>query len=204
MAVAAAGLIEEGIREGHYRTIALTGGTTPRGCYQLLATRPIEWGRVTVLFGDERCVAPDDPESNFRMAFETLLSKVFPASVHRVAAELGAEAAAADYERVLRCVGDLDLVLLGLGEDGHTASLFPGHRELRAEGLVTAVHDAPKPPSERVSLTVNAINAARRVVFLATGHAKRDAFRRAVGGLPDVPAGMVRDPVWIVDAAVAS
>ena len=138
------------------------------------------------------------------MAFETLLSRVFPASVHRVAGELGAEAAAADYERVLRGVGDIDLVLLGLGEDGHTASLFPRHRELLAEGLVTAVHDAPKPPSDRVSLTLNAINSARRVVFLATGNAKRDAFSKAVRGSPDVPAGMVRNPAWIVDAAVAS
>jgi 6-phosphogluconolactonase len=197
-------LIEAGIRDGHYRTIALTGGTTPRGCYELLATRPIEWGRVTVLFGDERCVAPEDSESNFRMAFETLLSKVFPASVHRVAGELGAEAAAADYDRVLRSLGGLDLVLLGLGEDGHTASLFPGHRELHAEGLVTPVHHAPKPPSDRVSLTLNAINSAHHVVFLATGHAKREAFSRAVRGSPDVPAGMVRNPTWIVDAAVAS
>ena len=149
-------------------------------------------------------MAPDDPESNFRMAFETLLSKVFPASVHRIPGELGAEAAAAAYERVLDSLGDLDLILLGLGDDGHTASLFPSHPELRAEGLVTAVHDAPKPPRDRVSMTLKAINSARRVVFLVTGPGKRDAFSRAIGRRPDVPAAMVRNPDWIVDAAVTS
>jgi 6-phosphogluconolactonase len=194
-------VIEKGVREEGFRTLVLAGGSTPQRCYALLVGRPIEWGRVTVLFGDERCVPPDDPESNYRMAFDTLLAHVAPASVHRMPGELGAEAAAAEYERVVRSVGNLDLVLLGLGEDGHTASLFPGHPELSASGLVTGVHGAPKPPPDRVSLTLEALNAARRVVFLATGAGKREAFQRAQRG--EVPAGMVGGATWIVDSAVA-
>ena len=126
VAAAAADLVAAAI-EGGTRTLVLAGGSTPKRAYQLLAGRPLAWGRVTALFGDERCVAPDDPESNYRMAHETLLDRVHPGSVHRMPGELGAETAAGLYDPIVRGLSPLDLVLLGMGPDGHTASLFPGH-----------------------------------------------------------------------------
>lgn len=175
--------------------LVLAGGSTPKRCYELLARRPLPWGRVGVLFGDERCVPPTDPDSNYRMADETLLRLVHPGAVHRMPAELGAEDAARLYEPVVQ-TAPLDLVLLGIGPDGHTASLFPAHQALDAQGLVAAVHGAPKPPPDRVTLTLRALRSARRVVILATGPDKRDAVRKALEG--GVPAGMIAGAEWLV------
>src|SRR5437660_9319710 len=129
VAEAAAAEIAEALRDGA-KTLVLTGGTTPKRCYELLLTLEVEWGRVAVLFGDERCVPPDHPDSNYLMARRTLLDRVSPGGVHRMAGELGPEEAAAAYEPVVRWLSPLDLVLLGMGPDGHTASLFPGHPEV--------------------------------------------------------------------------
>ncbi len=175
----------------------LAGGTTPRRCYEILAGMSLNWGRVTVLFGDERCVGPLDGESNYRMAFEVLLRHVAPASVHRIAGELGAEEGAARYEPIV-AAAPLDLVLLGLGSDGHTASLFPGNAALGAGGHVAPVHGVPKPPPDRITLTLGALRAARRVVILAGGADKREAVRRALAG--QVPSGMVPSAEWHVTA----
>ncbi|HLQ61944.1 MAG TPA: 6-phosphogluconolactonase [Candidatus Acidoferrales bacterium] len=183
------------------RTLVLAGGTTPRRCYELLASKPVRWGRVTVLFGDERCVAPDDPESNFRMAREALLERVYPASVHRIPGELGPEEGARAYTAVVEALQPLDLVILGMGPDGHTASLFPGAPELAVDGWAVGVRGAPKPPPERVSLTLGALRTARRVIFLVTGADKAAAVAKAVRG--EVPAGMLEQAEWFVDAAAA-
>ena len=183
------------------KTLVLAGGTTPRRCYELLASRPVQWGRVTVLFGDERCVPPDDAESNFRMAREALLDRVFPASVHRIPGELGPEEGARAYAAVVERVQPLDLVLLGMGPDGHTASLFPGHPELAVDGWAVGVRDAPKPPPDRISLTLQALRTARRVIFLVTGADKAEAVARARRG--EVPAGLVEQAEWLVDTAAA-
>ena len=196
----AADAVADAIARGS-RTLVLAGGSTPRRCYELLAERDIVWGRVTVLFGDERCVPPFDAESNYRMAKETLLERVAPASVHRMPGELGPDAAADEYERVVASVGSLDLVLLGIGADGHTASLFPGSDTLRSERLVVGVRDAPKPPHERVTLTLRALNSASRVLILAAGEDKADAVARAADR--QVPAGMVEHAEWVVDRAAA-
>src|SRR5579871_4473272 len=142
-------------------TLVLAGGSTPRRCYEVLAGLEVPWGRVTVLFGDERCVGPDDPESNYRMAREALLERVQPLSIHRMPGELGAEAAAKLYGDVVQRLRPLDVVTLGVGEDGHTASLFPGHPELGASGSTVAVHNSPKPPPDRVSLTLEVLREAR-------------------------------------------
>jgi 6-phosphogluconolactonase len=186
---------------GGAETLVLAGGTTPRRSYELLAGMEVRWGRVTVLFGDERCVPPDDPESNYRMAKEALLGRVAPFSVHRMPAELGAEVAAAAYDRLLAGLGLLDLVLLGVGPDGHTASLFPGRPELAAQGWAVAVHDAPKPPPDRVSLTLGTLQSAHRVLILATGADKADAVERSKRG--EVPAGMIPQAEWLLDRAAA-
>ncbi|HLH67502.1 MAG TPA: 6-phosphogluconolactonase [Candidatus Dormibacteraeota bacterium] len=192
----AADLVAEAVREGA-RTVVLAGGSTPRRTYQLLATKPLPWGRVTVLFGDERCVPPDHPESNYLMAKHELLDHVHPGSLHRIPGELGAGPAAARYDAIVRDLSPLDLVLLGMGPDGHTASLFPEHAALLASGYAVAVHNAPKPPAERVSLTLGALREARQVVFLVTGEDKAEALARARRG--EVPAGMIPGARYLVD-----
>jgi 6-phosphogluconolactonase len=184
------------------RSLVLTGGTTPRQMYGLLAGMPVDWGRVSLLFGDERCVPPGDADSNYRMARETLLARVDAGAVLRIPGELGAEEAAALYDAEVGRRQPLDLVLLGIGEDGHCASLFPGHPALNATGWVVPVHDAPKPPPDRVSLTLGCLRNARRVIFLVTGSGKADAFRRAQKG--EVPAGMIPGAEWIVDREAAA
>lgn len=187
---------------GGVRSLVLAGGSTPRRAYQLLSEWPLSWGRATVLFGDERCVAPDHPDSNYWMAKQELLDRVFPGTVHRMPGELGAEDAATLYDPVVHALSPLDLVLLGMGPDGHTASLFPGHRALTAAGYAVAVHEAPKPPPDRVSLTLGALREARRVVFLVTGGDKAEALLRAQTG--EVPAGMIPEAEFLVDRAAAS
>jgi 6-phosphogluconolactonase len=196
VAARAAEIVSEVVaaRAGRVR-IVLAGGTTPRRAYELLAATAVPWGRVEILFGDERCVPPLDAESNYAMALTSLMRTAVPASVHRIPAELGAEAAAALYEPTV-AAAPLDLVLLGLGPDGHTASLFPGAPALSATSLVVAVHDAPKPPPDRVSLTLVALRSARRALVLATGREKADAVRRALEGA--VPAGMIEHAEWLV------
>jgi 6-phosphogluconolactonase len=201
VAAAAAELVKEAIERGA-RTLTLAGGSTPRRAYQLLAGVPLEWGRVTVLFGDERCLPPDDAESNYWMAKQELLDRVHPATVHRIPAELGPELAGQLYDPVVRSLTPIDLVLLGMGPDGHTASLFPGAGELRAEGYAVGVRGAPKPPPERVSLTLTALREARRVVFLVTGADKAEAVVKASQG--EVPSGMVPDAEYLLDRAAAS
>lgn len=183
------------------RTLVLAGGNTPKKCYDVLARADVKWGRVTILFGDERCVPPDDPESNYRMARESLLAHVAPASVHRIAGELGPDEAAAAYDRVVASLAPLDVVLLGVGEDGHTASLFPGHPEVQAKGWAVAVRNAPKPPPDRVSLTLPALQGARRVIVLATGAGKAEAVAKARRG--EVPSGMIAGAQWLIDRAAA-
>jgi 6-phosphogluconolactonase len=200
VAAAAAKEIAEAIRGG-VRTLVLTGGTTPQRCYELLAEVELEWGRVTILFGDERCVPPNHPDSNYLMAKKALLDRVMPATVHRIPAELGPDEGAAEYERVVVANLPLDLVLLGVGEDGHTASLFPGHQALKAHTLVVGVYDSPKPPPERVTLTLPVLRAARRVLIMATGEGKADAVARAKRG--EVPSGMITGAKWLIDQAAS-
>lgn len=193
-------LVASAIRERDATRLVLAGGTTPRGCYERLARLEIPWGRVTVLFGDERCVPAHDPESNYEQARVALLQHVAPASVHRIPAELGAEAAASRYEPLVASA-PLDLVLLGIGQDGHTASLFPKNTALEASTYVAPVFGAPKPPAHRVTITLRAIREARRVIIMAAGPDKADAVRRALAG--QMPAGSIEGAEWFVarDAA---
>ena len=200
VAAAAAADIAEALREGA-RSLVLAGGTSPQRCYELLSHMDIEWGRVTVLFGDERCVPPDHPDSNYRMARESLLDRVSPASVHRMPAELGPDEGAGLYAHIVASVAPLDVVTLGVGEDGHTASLFPGHPALKATALVVGIRDSPKPPPQRVTLTLPALQSARRVIILATGAGKADAVARAKRR--EVPSGMIVGARWLIDRAAA-
>jgi 6-phosphogluconolactonase len=184
--------------------LALSGGSTPKLAHRRLGPRVGDWEGVHVWFADERCVGPEDPESNARLVRETLDAP--GATVHRIRGELGPEAAAAAYAEEF---GDvvLDAALLGMGPDGHTASLFPGHPALNDDGAVVAVRDAPKPPPERVSLTLGTLNAAYRLVLLVTGEGKADALARVVAGPdPAIPASLLeREYLEIVadEAALA-
>jgi 6-phosphogluconolactonase len=175
--------------------IVLAGGGTPRRLYRALADEDHDWSRWRVWFGDERCLAPDDPARNSAMAREAWLDKVgMPAgNLHVIPAERDAEAAARLYAKELSGLADFDLVLLGLGQDGHTASLFPGHDWGEAEGSAAAlaVMDAPKPPPRRVSLSAERLSRARRVLFLVTGADKRDALARWRRG-ENLPAAAIR------------
>ena len=200
VAAAAAASISEALWKGA-RTLVLAGGTTPTRCYELLSTMEVDWGRVSVLFGDERCVRPSHPESNYRMAREALLDRVAPATVYRMPAELGPEEGAELYAHVVAAVSPLDVVVLGVGEDGHTASLFPGHPALKSSELVVGIHDSPKPPPERVTLTLPALQSARIVLILATGEGKADAVASAKRG--EVPSGMIAGARWLIDRAAA-
>lgn len=196
--------------------IALCGGSTPRRAYELAAALEPDWSRAGVWFGDERAVAPDDPRSNFRLAREALLDRLEqqPRAVHRIRGELGAAAAAAALDAELEGV-TLGLALLGLGSDGHTASLFPGKASVgERTRRAVAAEAGLEPWVERVTLTVPALCAARRVVFLVTGAGKAEAAARAFGagagaGAGDVvPAALVRSAggstVAVLDAAAAA
>ncbi len=159
--------------------IVLAGGRTPERAYRSIAGAQGDWKKWDIFFGDERCLPPGHPERNSAMAAHAWLDHVpvSRAHIHVVPAELGPRRAAEIYEREIRAALPFDVVLLGLGEDGHTASLFPGaaHPEHR---LVVPVTDAPKPPPERVSLTPKALRDARGVMVLVCGAGKREAVRR--------------------------
>ncbi|MFL6621618.1 MAG: 6-phosphogluconolactonase [Sulfurifustaceae bacterium] len=171
-------------------TIVLTGGETPRGVYRRLAAEAADWGRWHIYFGDERCRPAGDAERNDQMARDAWLDRVsIPAAqIHSIPGDMGAAEAAGRYAAVLRGVDRFDLVLLGLGEDGHVASLFPGHPTDGAE--VLAVFDAPKPPPERVSLSASRLSRARQVLFLVSGQAKQPAVNAWRRGDP-IPAGQI-------------
>jgi 6-phosphogluconolactonase len=175
--------------------IVLAGGNTPRRIYETLRSADTDWSAWHVYFGDERCLPADHAERNSRMAGLAWLDHVgIPAAqIHVIEAERGAELAAQRYAQIVGRVAQFDLVLLGLGEDGHTASLFPHHDPGNTPDapVVLAVHDAPKPPPERVSLSANRLAAARQVMFLVTGESKRQAVHDWRNGM-DIPAAAIK------------
>jgi len=195
------------IRERGRFHVVLAGGNTPRAAYRELRTSRADWSAWHVYFGDERCLPPDDAARNSRMAAEAWLDSVPipPSRLHVIPAQLGALRAARMYADALREVGDFDLVLLGLGEDGHTASLFPGHEWGTARGApdTLAVFDAPKPPPERVSMSASRLSRARQVIFLVCGESKRGAVAAWRAG-KDIPARSILPAagvdVWVESA----
>jgi 6-phosphogluconolactonase len=218
-----AGLARESIISRGLFTVALSGGSTPRRAYELLAGeefgKGIDWPNVHVFFGDERMVPPDHAESNYRTASEALLSRVPvpPENVHRIDGVGDARANASAYEAEMRGLfGDadwprLDHVLLGMGDDGHTASLFPGTEVLNETRLWVAPNWVEKLGAWRVTLTAPAINAARHVTFLVSGAGKAARLREVLKGARDpfrLPSQLIR-PLdgtleWLVDRAAAA
>jgi len=204
--------------------IGLSGGSTPRPLYELLASPAfasrIDWTNVHVFWGDERCVPPDHPDSNYRMARETLLDHVPlpPDNIHRLAGELDPATAAADYEAHLRAffAGDgeagprFDLLLLGMGDDSHTASLFPGTAALGETERWAAANYVEKLDAWRLTLTPPALNAAAEIMVLVSGASKADAFHAVLSGPtdPDKYPAQVLNPNngrlrWLVDSEAA-
>jgi 6-phosphogluconolactonase len=194
--------IGAGRADGRPVHLSVAGGNTPRATYHQLARLVDDWKGVELWLGDERMVPLDDPESNYRLLDETLLRQT-GALAHPVPTEGSAEDAASAYAREIRRrvpagpdgVPVLDLAFLGLGEDGHTASLFPHAPALSVRGEVcVAVHDAPKPPPDRISLTLDVLQAARRSLILAVGEGKASAVAGVVSGPdPAVPASLLAD-----------
>lgn len=174
--------------------IVLTGGKTPRRMYEMLREAKTDWAAWHVYFGDERCLPPEHEERNSRMAALAWLDHVsIPRQqIHPIPAELGTAAAASAYAQTLQSVGLFDVVLLGLGEDGHVASLFPDQYlgDTPDAPAVIAVHDAPKPPPDRVSLSAQRLSAARQVMFLVTGIAKQQAIKEWRNGVA-IPAAVI-------------
>lgn len=204
-------------------TVALAGGSTPRKLYSLLASEryrhEIDWNRVSIFFGDERHVPPDSDESNFRMANETLLAPlgINPKNIHRWRAELSDTFIAADQYQVELAEllgsrnGSLDLVLLGLGDDAHTASLFPNTSALSENKRLAIANWVEKLNAYRLTLTPKAINAARNIVFLVSGKEKAEAVTQVLEGEfrpDDFPAQLIIPDhgtvYWLLDEAAAS
>jgi 6-phosphogluconolactonase len=188
------------------QSLALSGGSTARECYELLATAPLDWRTVDVFFGDERWVPVGDPESNEGMARVAFLDQTLPRSINSMRyAGATIEEAADAYDSLLRDHGPLGLVHLGLGPDGHTASLFPGSPALdERERLVAATGDDLH-PHPRLTLTFPALDQSHLAVFTVAGEGKRDAFRRVKAG-EGLPAGRVsaQHVIWLVDEAANS
>jgi 6-phosphogluconolactonase len=203
-------LAEQARAGGH---VAMTGGSTPERAYELAAELEPDWSRVELWWGDDRCVPPEHEWSNYGMAKAALIDRlaVPPKAVHRMRGELGKEAGADEYERELAALTEFDLVLLGLGPDGHVASLYPrqatlGETERRAIGAEAHLD----PYVDRITLTLPTLRAAREVLFLIAGADKADATARALAGspTPDTPGSLVRAEVGptraVVDRAAAA
>jgi 6-phosphogluconolactonase len=187
--------LAEQAREGGQ--VVLTGGSTPRLAYELAAELEPDWSRVGLWWGDERCVAPDDERSNYSVAKTPLLDRIerAPAEIHRMRGELGRDAGAEEYEREIEGVGTFDLVLVGLGPDGHVASLFPGFPALDVtDHDVVGTEAGYEPFLDRITLTLPRLCATRELFFLVSGEDKADAVARALGGGPsrDTPGSLAR------------
>jgi 6-phosphogluconolactonase len=205
------------IAERGHASIALAGGTTPRPLHARLTDSdlapPIDWDAITIWFGDERCVPPDDPASNYRMARETLIDHVrlAPDRVVRIEGELGAALAARRYHERLAAAPPIDVIILGMGDDGHVASWFPGAPPFAA-GALAAASVSPKPPHDRVTLTPAAIARAHDVGLVVSGAGKAArlaaVYAELSAGAPGLPAAQVTaaggPPRWFVDAAAAA
>ncbi len=213
----------EAVQDSGRFTVALSGGSTPKAIYSLLGSNAyasrVDWSAVHVFWGDERCVPPDDAESNYGMTYGVWLSKVpLPAeNVHRMRGEMKPEAAATEYTQELKEVFGsrgwprFDLVFLGLGEDGHTASLFPGTAAIHEKKQWVIGHYVPKLDMWRLTLTPPVLNAAHTVAFLVSGAGKAEILRRVLteNYQPDLLPAQIVQPedgtlLWLVDEAAAA
>jgi 6-phosphogluconolactonase len=189
-------------------SIALAGGSTPRALHRELTGAQLEWQAVHVWFGDERCVSPDDPASNYRMACESLLDHVrlLPDHVHRIEGQLAPPEAAARYADQLAVALPFDVIVLGMGDDGHTASLFP-ETPAPPKGALAFATKSPVPPHERVTLTLDAIRTCETVILLVSGAGKAARLAQVYAELaedrPHLPAASIGPAIWMIDEGAA-
>jgi 6-phosphogluconolactonase len=211
-----AGIVAETIAARGRCTLCLAGGSTPAGAYAALAARfaaTVDWRQVHFFWNDERCVPPESPDSNYRMADRALLSKlpVRPERVHRMLGERTPWAGARDYEVRLARAFDgpprFDLLLLGLGDDAHIASLFPGHPALVEQAHTVLAVEVNAPIRDRLTLTAPVLNAAARILFLVSGEKKAAAVHSVLAGPRDpqaYPAQLISHATWLLDRAAAA
>ena len=210
-------LLDAAVRANGTATLALSGGSTPRSVYALLGSEPyrsqIPWDKVHLFWGDERCVPADHAESNYRMVKESLFNHITipAANIHRIMAERGAAIAAQDYEVEIMHVFGLsagsmpvfDVILLGLGEDGHTASLFPGTAALEEKGRIVTDVFVQKLNTERITLSFPAINNAAHIIFLVSGAGKAPILAEVLHGPHKYPSQRIQpqngEVIWLVD-----
>jgi 6-phosphogluconolactonase len=198
--------------------VVLSGGSTPTKLYERLADEPLDWGRVHFFWGDERCVPVEDVENSYGQAKKVLFDKISATNIHRVKSELEPDSAATDYAHTLSQFADpllnfprFDLVLLGMGDDGHTASLFPGSPvDVSTPTLAVTAHYQDR-PANRITLTPPVFNQAREVWFLVTGKSKAEALKHVIEGESNpqlYPAQRIRPAnanlVWMIDEAAGS
>jgi len=195
VAVCAKAIAERGVF--HW---VLAGGSTPELCYRLLRDADMHWAKVHVWFGDERALEAGHADRNETMVRHALLDAVpIPdAQIHSIDFTNGTQAAASSYAQEIEGIDSFDVVMLGMGEDGHTASLFPNHDTLQSNELAVAEFDSPKPPSERVSMGFKALNNHKQCFILATGASKKDILQDINNGA-DSPITHIENAVWVVD-----
>ena len=184
--------------------VVLPGGSTPARCLELLAEKSLPWKNIHWYPGDERCYPVGHSERNDTMISGKLFSQQEHNinNFHSMSAELGPEQGAEHYARLIDATGGLDIVVLGMGEDGHTASLFPGNVALADLRSVVPVYDAPKPPGERISIGLTALRNADKCIVIATGSNKSEALTKLSEGA-SLPVGQVEPDIWFVDEATA-
>lgn len=185
-------LAEDAVAKRGYFSIVLAGGNTPRAIYRLLRDAKMDWSKWHIYHGDERCLPREHEDRNSLMVEQvwTHYVDIPKTQIHDIPAELGPIVGAKAYAETLKDVGTFDLVLLGLGEDGHTASLFPNHAVDNSADAVP-VFNSPKPPSERISMSQNRLNNARQVLFLVTGQGKQEAVDHWRSGVA-IPATLIQ------------
>ena len=182
---------EQAIAERGTFKLVLAGGSTPEKVYRLLAEADADWSKWTIYYGDERCLPTDHADRNSLMATQAFLEKVAipDAQIFTIPAELGPDLAAKKYQQIVASAVPFDMVLFGMGEDGHTASLFPGHQH-QGEELAHAVYNSPKPPPERVSISAKALSNTQQLIFLITGTNKQEAVKNWRSG-QDLPVARI-------------
>lgn len=192
--------IQDSIRDHKVCYVVLPGGNTPAMCLDYLASKSLDWSKVHWFLGDERCVPVGQEDRNDAMLQKHLWSKLSATNIYRIPAELGAEAAAEAYRDTISEIECFDIALLGMGEDGHTASLFPGNHALELDESVVPVHNSPKAPDERVSLSVNTLKSAKCRIVLTGGKTKAGVIQR-IKDNEVLPVNSLGDVVWYIDEA---
>ena len=195
-------LITKTLKKQKLCHIALPGGSTPAKCFAYLTKKNLNWQNIHWYLGDERCYPVGHAERNDTMIREHLWLPIHcpDNNIHPMQTELGAEAAAEQYSKVIEQIGTLDIALLGMGEDGHTASLFPDNPALKLKQAAIPVHNSPKPPADRVSLSINTLQSTKNRIVLATGAGKQWAIQQ-IKQSADLPINCIGQLEWFVDNA---